>query len=179
MMMSAHNRNPHGRKRGKSPTSIPPPDPNKSPSHGYQSDDYYPIGTPIERELDGKWYLARVVSCSSNKSSDGSSGNSCNDGSVMYSKGSRKGLWYYTIEYVDDGNEEEMVEHDELRLAAGGHATLPNHIEKIGVPKPPMCLPIQELLVGDEIRYEDKTPRIIIHNKTGMIQADEDREEGA
>jgi len=114
---------------------------------------YYTPGTAVERELDGQWYLARVTASSTNP----------------------KGL--YTIQYVDDGNEEEMVEHFELRRPAG-KTDLPSQVQKATVPKPPMCLPIQELLLGDESWYEDKTPRVIMHNKTGLVKEDEEEGEG-
>lgn len=93
----------------------------------------WPAGTLVDRDIDGMWFPARILKAKSRS---------------------------YDVEYLDDGNTEQGVGWDELRLANGARD------DKLA-PAAPLKLPLENLILGGlgkDDPAEVKTPRAIVHN---------------
>lgn len=107
-------------------------------------------GDVVERDLDGSWFPAVII-----KAFVGSAGS------------------VYNLEYLDDGNIEDEVPEGDIRLAADqslsdGHVSTPRTDRK-----PPILVPLNELLMADNTTYEEKIPKIVMHRR-GSVETEEE-----
>mmetsp|Transcript_32041 Transcript_32041/g.55128 ORF Transcript_32041/g.55128 Transcript_32041/m.55128 type:complete len:188 (-) Transcript_32041:107-670(-) len=97
-------------------------------------------GTMVQRDIDGMWFPARILSIGTNA----------------------VGELSYDIEYLDDGNTEHTVPSYELRIATAANSDEPPP----SLPAP-LPLPLEGLLgyAQEDTSAPAKTPRAIVHTQ--------------
>lgn len=108
----------------------------------------HPVGTAVERDVDGQWFLAKVV-------------------------GVDEGSRTYTLRYADDGNEEDEVPHDETRVVEASEGIGPRFASARS--RPPVAPPFMTLtgiLAREEEERVEKEPTIIVH-RCGSLDVDD------
>lgn len=96
------------------------------------------VGALVERDVDGLWFTARVLSVNETDRS-------------------------YNLLYLDDGNTEVDVPLMETRPVQDPESLPKEPLRARVLPTPPIFLPFQQLLATDEDTSKDCTPRIIVH----------------
>mmetsp|Transcript_2113 Transcript_2113/g.4574 ORF Transcript_2113/g.4574 Transcript_2113/m.4574 type:complete len:188 (+) Transcript_2113:251-814(+) len=98
-------------------------------------------GTMVQRDIDGMWFPARILSMSGGGAGGGGS---------------------YDVEYLDDGKTEHGVPSHELRITTEANEDEPRPSQPA-----PLALPLEGLLgyTTEDAAAPTKTPRAIVHTQ--------------